>query len=80
MKYALGDFNAKSEREVIFKQTIGTESLHQEGNDSPTLISSTMFPHRNIHKYTWTSLDGQTNNEIDHILIDMRRHSSTLDV
>jgi hypothetical protein len=39
-----------------------------------------MFPYRNIHKHTWTSPDGNTHNQIDHILIDMRRHSSVLDV
>jgi hypothetical protein len=39
-----------------------------------------MFPHCNIHKHTWTSADGNTHNQTDHILIDRRRHSSVLDV
>ena len=39
-----------------------------------------MFPHPNIHKYTWTSPDGKTYNHIEYILIDRRWHSSILDV
>jgi len=91
MKILLGDFNAKVGRENIFKPTIGNESLHQDSNDNGVrlvnfatsknlVIKSMMFPHRNIHKYTWTSPDGDTHNQIDHILIDRRRHSSILDV
>ena len=78
-------------RENIFKPTIGKESLHQDSNDNGVrivnfgtsknlVVKSTMFPHRNIHKYTWTSPDGQSHNQIDHILIDRRWHSSIIDV
>ena len=91
MKILLGDFNAKVGRENIFKLTIGNESLHHNSNDNGVrivnfatsknlVVKSTMFPHRDIHKHTWTSPDGKTHNQIDHILIDRRRQSSILDV
>ena len=71
MKMLLGDFNAKVGRENIFKPTIGQDSLHQDSNDNGVrlvnfatsqnlVVKITMFPHRNIHKYTWTSPDGKT--------------------
>jgi hypothetical protein len=75
----------------FFKPIIGQESLHQDSNYSGVrlvnfttsknlVVKSTMFPHRNIHKYTWTSPDGKTHNQIDHVLIDRRWQSSVLDV
>jgi len=87
----LGDVNAKVGRENIFKPTIGNEGLHQDNNDNCIRIiksqhkknlvfKNTMFPHRNIHNYTWTSLEGKTHNQIDHILIDGRWLSNILDV
>jgi hypothetical protein len=39
-----------------------------------------MFPHRNIHKYTWNYPDGKTHNQIDHTSINRRQHSSILNV
>ena len=39
-----------------------------------------MFLHRNIHKYTWTSPDGKTHNQIDYLFIGRRWHSSTFNV
>jgi len=91
MKMLLGEFNAKVGRENIFKPTIRQESLHQDSNDNGVrldnfatsknlVVKSTMFPHRNIHKYTWTSPDGKTHNQIDHILIGRRWHLRVLDV
>jgi exonuclease III len=87
-KILLGDFNAKVGREDTFKPTIGNESLHQDSNDNGVnfatsknlVVKSMMFPHQNIHKYTWTSPDGKTDNQMDHILIDRRWYSSILDV
>jgi hypothetical protein len=87
----LGDFNGKVSREGVCKPTIRNESLHEISNNNGVrvvnfatsknlIVKSTMFPHHNIHKYTWTSPDGNTHNQIDHVLIDRRRHSNALDV
>jgi hypothetical protein len=71
MKILLGNLNAKVGREDIYKPTIGNESLHEISDDNGVGIVSfatsknhsvkgTIFPHRNIQKYTWTSPDGKT--------------------
>jgi hypothetical protein len=55
MKILLGDFNAKVDREDIFKPTIGNESSHEISNDSGVrvvnfatsknlVVKSTVFP------------------------------------
>jgi hypothetical protein len=91
MKILLGGFNDKVGRKDIFKPTIGNEVLHEISNDNGVrvikfatsknlIVKSTMFPHRNIHKFTWTSPDGKTHSQINHICIDIRKHTSILDV
>jgi hypothetical protein len=70
MKIILGEFNAKVGRENIFKPTIENESLHEISNDNGvrvvnfatcknSVVKSTMFPHRKIHKYIWPSPMGE---------------------
>jgi len=78
-------------REDIFKPTNGNDSLNQDSKDNcvrivtfatskSPVVKNTLFPHPNIHKHTWFSPDGETHNQIDHILIDTRRDSSILNV
>jgi hypothetical protein len=87
----LDDFNAKVGREYIFKPTIGNESLREINNDNGVrvvnfvtsknlVVKSTKFPRRKIHKYTWTSPEGNTHNQTHHALIDRREHSNILEV
>jgi hypothetical protein len=91
MEILLTDFNAKVGREDIFKPIIGNKSLHEASNDNGVrvvnyatskhqIFKSTTRPHRDIHKHTWTSPDGVTHNQTDHVLINKRRYSSILDV
>ncbi len=43
-------------------------------------ITSTMFKHKDIHKYTWTSPNGNHHNQIDHMAVNGRFRRSILDV
>jgi hypothetical protein len=43
--------------------------------ENQMLIASTVKQHKNIHKGTWVSPDGQTINQIDHALINQKKRS-----
>ncbi|GFV34546.1 craniofacial development protein 2 [Trichonephila clavipes] len=91
MKLVIGDFNAKIGREPFISSNAGLHSLHKETNENGQrlwdfaesenlFIISTAFPHKEIHKYTWISPDGQTHNQIDHVLIDRRHWNNIMDI
>uniref|UniRef100_A0A2S2QMB7 Craniofacial development protein 2 n=1 Tax=Sipha flava TaxID=143950 RepID=A0A2S2QMB7_9HEMI len=91
VRILIGDFHAKIGRETIYRPTIGLHSAHEQSNDNGQrsiafatsrnmTISSTFFPHKDIHKYTWKSPDGNTFNQIDHVVIDKRFKSSISDI
>ncbi|VDP43005.1 unnamed protein product [Schistosoma margrebowiei] len=76
----MGDFNAKvgtdnTEYEDIMKRHgLGERNKNGESFANPCafnklVISGTIFPHKRIHKTTWTSPDHTTQNQIDHICI-----------
>lgn len=91
IKIVLGDFNAKCGREPQYFPSIGKESLHSHSNDNGQrmlafatsngmTVSSTTFPHKDIHKVTWRSPNDVTMNQIDHVLIQARYRSTIYDV
>lgn len=86
VKILLGDANAKVGREAMWNAIAGKESLHLVSNNNGIrLLSlalsldfkvvSTLLPRKDIHKVTWNSPTGLTNNQIDHVLIDNRHRS-----
>jgi hypothetical protein len=91
MNMVIRDFNAKIGKEEIYQDTVGRHNLHEKTNDNgqrviyfavskDLVVSSTCFPHRDINKYTWTSPDGTTHNQIDHVLVERRNASNIMDI
>ncbi|KAL5246977.1 hypothetical protein ACHWQZ_G018993 [Mnemiopsis leidyi] len=92
IKLVLGDFNARVGRDnEAHPGVIGTHSYHMESNDNgkrmldfcamhQLTIGGTLFEHKDIHKTTWRSPNGQTVTQIDHICISKRWSHSLLDV
>jgi hypothetical protein len=83
-----GDFNDEVDREDDFKLTTGAESLHEISNDNQLVVvnsaisknftvKSTTFPHRNIHKYTWTSPGGRIQPDLPHSDIQTKTFKCT---
>ena len=92
MLLILGDWNAKvGQQQVGEEGIVGKYSLQGERNDNGErfvafcalnhlAIVSTMFPHKDIHRYTWTSPNGQYRNQIDHVVIRSNFKRSVQDV
>ncbi|XP_059147249.1 craniofacial development protein 2-like [Physella acuta] len=90
IKIVMGDMNAKvgtenKERELTMgKNEIGI--INENGelfadfcafND--LIIGGTIFSHKDIHKTSWTSPDGKTKNQIDHITVSRKWIRSLMD-
>jgi hypothetical protein len=83
MKFLLWDFNAKIDREDIFKLAIWNKTLHETLNDNGIRVVNFVYleiSKSHILAYTQTSTDGKIYNQIDHILIDRWGYSNILDV
>ncbi len=90
MLIVTGDMNAKvgsdnkSYESVMGKHGEGNmndngERLCEICQMNELVITGTLFPHKRIHKLTWTSPDGVTKNQIDHTLINKRFRNSVND-
>jgi len=78
---SLSNISCKSREKRYFKTK--KKNLHEISNDNVVteanfatsgnqIVKSTMFPRCSFHKYTWTSCNGKTHVQIDHVLINGR--------
>ena len=87
----MGDMNAKvgndnRNRELIMGKHGLPAEISENGelflefcSTNDLVIGGTMFPHKRVHKVTWMSNDGVTENQIDHITINRRFRKSLQD-
>jgi hypothetical protein len=87
----LDNFNAKVGDEENARATFGKHSLHKESHENGRklinyvtplnmVVGCTIFSHRNIHKMAWRSPEGNTMNQIGHVLIGFKHCNNLLDV
>ena len=72
------------EREVLGQHSTGDrnengERLCEFCEMNGLVVTGTIFPHKEIHKATWTSPNGRTKNQIDHTMIAKEYRSSVMD-
>jgi len=65
-KFGLGGANVRGARLLEFAEMNGF------------VIANTLHPHKKSRRYTWTSSDGYTRNQIDYILIQRKFKSSVV--
>src|SRR5258706_200987 len=91
MKLVMGDFNAQIGRDNnAWEEAMGKEAIGDRTDNGERLLSycssnklkigGSLFQHKDIHKGTWRSPNGQTVNQIDHICLSRRWASAMQDV
>ena len=86
----MGDLNAKvGDKNEGYENIIGKHGFGARNENGERLVdfcglnnlvvTGTIFPHRLIHKQTWTSPGGRTKNQIDHICVSRQHRSSIMD-
>ena len=92
LKILMGDFNAqlgnqRSGYEDVLGPFGSARATNDNGerflsfcNENGFCIGNTLFKHKNIHKKTWRSPNGNVFNEIDYICISKRWRSALQDV
>ncbi|KAK9719683.1 hypothetical protein QE152_g22489 [Popillia japonica] len=87
----MGDLNANvGSNNEEYENIMGQHGLGQRNSNGERLIElcmehdliigGTQFPHKDIHKVTWTSPDQQTQNQIDRIAINKKWRGCLNDV
>uniref|UniRef100_A0A8C4XXD4 Endonuclease/exonuclease/phosphatase domain-containing protein n=1 Tax=Gopherus evgoodei TaxID=1825980 RepID=A0A8C4XXD4_9SAUR len=87
----MGDFNTKiGPDNTGYKQVMGTHTLGEMSENGERfvdlcalnnlVIEGSIFPHKRIHKSTWVSPAGTTENQIDHVCISKKFRRSLQDI
>ena len=87
----MGDLNAEIGMENVYQNFAGKHTLHEISNRNREWVCeyaiannmkivSTYYQPKIIHKGTWISPDGNTLNQIDHVIIDANKKGVVEDV